>query len=98
MKKVLALLLGLSLSTLVFATTETSSFRTSSNQTIALGDSLTQLISRTGQSPSAMKSIPWQEGALTINAMQYQYNIGEKIYSVTVVHEQVRKIEFRKSI
>lgn len=98
MKKVLALLLGLSLSALVFATTETSSFRTPSNQTVALGDSLTQLISRTGQSPSAIKSTAWQEGAHTINAMQYEYSIGENIYSVTIVHDQVRKIEFRKNI
>lgn len=98
MKKMMALLLGLSLSTLVFAATETSSFRTVSNRTVALGDSLTQLISRTGQSPSSMKSIAWQDGANTINAMQYDYNIGDNVYSVTVVHEQVRKIEFRREI
>lgn len=98
MKKMMALLLGLSLSTLVFAATETSSFRTVSNQTVALGDSLTQLISRTGQSPSSMKSIVWQDGANSINAMQYDYNIGDNVYSVTVVHEQVRKIEFRREI
>lgn len=77
--------------------TETYSFQTSSNQTISVGDSLSQLIERIGQSPDSMKSTPWQEGAKTINAAQYEYTIGENIYSITVVDHQVRKIEYRKN-
>lgn len=81
-----------------FAKTETSSFKTISNQTVTVGDSLNELIDRTGQSPQSMKSTTWQEGQSTMKAMEYEYNIGDNIYSITVVHEKILKIEFRKNI
>ncbi|QIO08187.1 hypothetical protein [Acinetobacter lanii] len=99
MKKIMALILALSCSGIVFASmTETYSFRTATNQTITVGDSLDQLIDRTAQSPQSMKTTAWHEGTNTVNAMQYEYNIGENIYAVTVVNNQVRKIEYRKNI
>ena len=98
MKSIAILLVAGLLSISAFAKTETSSFKTSSNQTVTVGDSISQLMSRTGQSPTSMKSTSWQEGPNTVNAMQYEYNIGENIYSITVVGEQIRKIEYRKNI
>ena len=52
-------------------------------------------MSRTGQSPSAMRSTPWLDGSNTVYAMQYDYNIGDNVYTVTVVKEQIRKIEMK---
>ena len=86
MKKLIALIFILSFSTFSVASmTETSSFRTSSNQTVALGDSLNQLIDRTGQSPNSIKTTTWQEGTSTINAIEYHYNIGENLYVLTMM-------------
>lgn len=95
MKSVIVLLIAGLISFSTFASVETSSFRTVSNQTVALGDSLTQLMSRTGQSPTAMRTTPWQEGSTQVNAMQYDYSIGDNIYTVTVVKQQIRKIEMK---
>lgn len=95
MKSILIFLIAGLFSFLTFASVEMSSFKTASNQTVALGDSLTQLMSRTGQSPTAMRTTPWQEGSNQVNAMQYDYNIGDNIYTVTVVKEQIRKIEMK---
>lgn len=98
MKSLMIFVLTALISISAFAKIETSSFKTASNQTVMIGDSLAQLISRTGQSPSAMKSVPWQSNGNTIYAMQYDYQIGDNIYSVTVVQEQIRKIEMRPNI
>ena len=95
MKSILILLVAGLFSFSTFAKIETSSFKTTSNQTVALGDSLAQLMSRTGQSPSAMRSTPWLDGSNTVYAMQYDYNIGDNVYTVTVVKEQIRKIEMK---
>lgn len=94
--KSLVILLVVSLISLnSFAKVETSSFKTKSRQTVAVGDSLVELMSRTGQSPTAMRSTPWQDGSNTVYAMQYDYNIGDNVYTVTVVKEQIRKIEMK---
>lgn len=85
------------ISNISFATTETSSFRTSAGQQVVIGDSLNQLISKTGQSPLAIKSTIWTHSDQKLNAMTYNYEIGQMIYSVTVVQEQVLKIEWHQN-
>lgn len=57
-----------------------------------------QLISKTAQSPSAMKSTTWVHADQKLSAMTYDYEIGQMVYSVTVVHEQVRKIEWQQKV
>lgn len=82
-----------------FAKTEISSFKTATNQTVMLGNSLTQLISRTGQSPSAIKTVAWQNNhGDTVQALQYDYNIGTSIYTITVFEEKIYKIQRRSNL
>lgn len=99
MKLILGFFIACSISFATYAQIiETSSFKTPSNQTVAVGDSLEELMSRTGQSPVSIKTSPYINNGSSINAMQYEYSIGDFIYSVTVVNEQVRKIEKRPNI
>lgn len=97
-KAILPAVLLWTLSTFSFAATETYSFKTATNQTVTIGDSIHQLMDRTGQSPSSMKSTSWQEGDQTHQALEYHYHIGENVYAVTVVNNLVRKIEYKKDI
>lgn len=98
MKRLISIVFALFFSNLCLAATETVSFNTATNQTVKLGDHISQLVERTAQSPDSIKSTTWQDGANTTFAMQYKYRIGEYIYWITVVNEQVRKIEYQKSI
>ncbi len=93
MKKIFCLITLLFVSHLSFAANEISSFRTSTGQQVIVGDSLNQLISKTAQSPSMMKSTTWLHTDQKLSAMIYDYEIDQTIYSVTVVQDQVRKIE-----
>lgn len=98
MKSLFILLMISVVSISAFANVEISSFKTASNQIVMIGNSLTQLISRTGQSPSSIKTVPWQNKGNTILVLQYDYNIGENIYTVTVHEELIRKIEIRSNL
>lgn len=101
-KKLLWMMTLLSIHTLSFAnllgfaTIETSSFLTSTGQQVVVGDSLNQLMSKTAQSPSAIKTGTWTHVDQKLNAMIYEYDIGQRLYSVTVVHEQVLKIKWQE--
>ena len=92
MKRLIPLICALSLSTFCFAT-ETSSFKTATGQTIKIGDSLNDLISKIAQSPDSLKTIELKEGDQEVTAVSYDYSIGQTVYTVTVVKEKILKIE-----
>ena len=95
MKRLIPFLCALSLSNFCFAT-ETSSFKTATGQTLKIGDSLNDLISKTAQSPDSLKTTELQYGDELVTAIRYDYSIGQTVYTVTVVKEKILKIEINE--
>lgn len=94
MKKLFGVFLICTFSSFSFAN-ETSSFKTATGQTITVGDSLNDLIAKTAQSPTGLKTTEWAEGNGSVAALSYEYIIGQTIYTVTVVRDKILKIEWR---
>lgn len=94
MKKLIGVIFALTLSSMCFAV-ETGSFKTGTGQLVKIGDSLSELIERTAQSPNAVKTIEWKDGDQVVPAMSYDYEVNQMIYTVTVVHDKVLKIEWQ---
>ncbi|OTG65597.1 hypothetical protein [Acinetobacter silvestris] len=94
MKSILIFFLSLTCSSLLFAANETDTLRTANGQLVTIGDSYTKLIDRMDQSPLSMSSYEWKEGKNSYTAMDYIYQIENTIYTVTVVNNQVKKIEW----
>ncbi|NHB57605.1 hypothetical protein [Acinetobacter shaoyimingii] len=93
MNKLIALIFALSLSTLSYAI-ETTSFKTGTGQTLAIGDSLNDLIKRIAQSPDALRTVTLNHGGKERSAIIYDYSIGQVIYTITVLDERIIKIEW----
>ncbi|AXY57521.1 hypothetical protein CDG60_13710 [Acinetobacter chinensis] len=93
MKYILSLALSLCVSTAVFAATESSSVRTPTGQLVSVGDTLTEMEERMGQSPESMNTYELKEKDHSHIASAYVYEIDNSIYTLTVVNNQVKKIE-----
>lgn len=94
MKCILALMLSLSLSSIAIAANQTTTLRTPTGQLVSVGDSYTELVTRMDQSPLSMNSYEWKQGKNRYMAMDYLYQIENTVYTVTVVNNQVKKIEW----
>lgn len=94
MIRIFALTLSLFISNAVFAGTSATSVRTSSGQIVALGDSISEMMSRVNQSPVSMNSYETKEGDLTVTASDYTYEIENILYTFTIINNQVRKIQW----
>lgn len=94
MNRILALILSLFISSFAFAATSTSAVRTSSGQIVNVGDTVSEMMMRIAQSPVSMNSYEVKEGDLTVTASDYTYDIDNVLYTLTVINNQVRKIEW----
>lgn len=94
MNRILALILSLFISSFAFAATSTSAVRTSSGQIVNVGDTASEMMMRIAQSPVSMNSYEVKEGDLTVTASDYTYDIDNVLYTLTVINNQVRKIEW----
>lgn len=99
MIRIFALSLFLLTSNAVFAGTSASSARTSSGQIIAVGDSISDMMSRINQSPLSMNTYETKDGEKTVTVSDYTYEIDNISYTFTIINNQVKKIEWtRKDI
>lgn len=73
---------------------ETSSIRTPEGQTLSLGDSFTDMQTRLHLSPSSMVSREFKENKKDYLAMDYTYEVENMLYTITIVNDQVKKIEW----
>lgn len=94
MKSILIFFLAFTCSGLLFAANPTDTLRTSNGQLVTIGNSYTELVKRIDQSPISMHSYIWKEGKKSSTAMDYLYQIENTLYTVTVVNNKVRKIEW----
>ena len=94
MNRILALVISLFISSFAIAGTSASAVRTSSGQMVNVGDSVSEMMLRVGQSPVSMNSYEMKEGDLTVTASDYTYDIDNVLYTFTVINNQVRKIEW----
>ena len=94
MNRILALILSLFISSFAFAATSTSAVRTSSGQIVNVGDTVSEMMMRIAQSPVSMNSYEVKENDLTVTASDYTYDIDNVLYTLTVINNQVRKIEW----
>lgn len=76
------------------AANETSSIRTPAGQIISLGDSFTDMENRMKLSPTSMITHEIIEGKNSALAMDYRYEIENMIYTITIINDQVKKIEW----
>ncbi len=94
MKSILIFFLAFTCSGLLFAANPTDTLRTSNGQLVTIGNSYTELVKRIDQSPISMHSYIWKEGKKSYTAMDYLYQIENTLYTVTVVNNKVKKIEW----
>lgn len=97
MKSLLFLVFSVIISSSAFAGTSTTAVRTSSGQLVSVGDSLTEMSTRIGQSPISMNTYErkeGKEGKTTVTVSNYIYEIENVTYTFTVVNNQIRKIEW----
>lgn len=94
MQKIILFICAFSLSSLSFAT-ETSSFKTGTGQTLTIGDSLKDLVKRIAQSPDALRTVTLNREGKNLTAITYDYSIGQVLYTITVLNEQIIKIEWQ---
>lgn len=73
---------------------QVSSLATSSGMVLHIGDSYQELATYMGQSPNAMSSSTVIENQKNYIAMHYIYEIEGKRYTITVVNDRVRQIEW----
>ncbi|OTG63003.1 hypothetical protein B9T29_04760 [Acinetobacter sp. ANC 3903] len=76
------------------AANETSSIRTPAGQSIILGDSYADMQSRMHLSPSSMITREFKEGKNRYLAMHYTYEVENMLYTITIVNDRVKKIEW----
>ena len=76
------------------AANETSSIRTSAGQSLSLGDSYADMQSRMHLSPSSMDTHEIKEGKNLYLAMDYTYEVENMLYTITIVNDRVKKIEW----
>lgn len=76
------------------AASETSSIRTPEGQTLSLGDSFADMQNRLHLSPSSMITHELQEGKKHYLAMDYTYEVENMLYTITIVNDRVKKIEW----
>ena len=76
------------------ATQQVSSLPTSSGVVLHIGDHYQELATHMGQSPNAMSSSTIIENQKNYTAMHYIYEIEGKRYTITVVNDRVRQIEW----
>ncbi|MFW1748918.1 hypothetical protein ACG9XW_22370 [Acinetobacter guillouiae] len=94
MKSLLFLVFSLIISSSAFAGISTTAVRTSSGQLVSVGDSLTEMSTRIGQSPISMNTYERKEGKTTVTVSNYIYEIENVTYTFTVVNNQIREIEW----
>ncbi|WP_296281096.1 hypothetical protein [uncultured Acinetobacter sp.] len=94
MNRILALVISLFISSFAIAGTSTSAVRTSSGQIVNVGDTVSEMMMRIAQSPVSMNSYEVKENDLTVTASDYTYDIDNVLYTLTVINNQVRKIEW----
>ncbi|WP_425915589.1 hypothetical protein [Acinetobacter sp. TSRC1-2] len=76
------------------AANETFSINTPEGQLISLGDTFTDMQSRLKLSPNSMITRELKEGENRYLAMEYKYEIENMMYTITIVHDRVKKIEW----
>ncbi len=76
------------------AANETSSIRTPAGQSITLGDSYTDMQNRMDLSPSSMITHELKEDKNRYLAMDYTYEVENMLYTITIVNDRVKKIEW----
>lgn len=84
----------LSITTFTHAANETSSIRTPEGQSLSLGDSFTDMQTRLHLSPSSIVSHELKEDKNLHLAMDYTYEIENMLYTITIVNNRVKKIEW----
>lgn len=94
MNRILALVISLFISSFAIAGTSTSAVRTSSGQIVNVGDTVSEMMMRITQSPVSMNSYEVKENDLTVTASDYTYDIDNVLYTLTIINNQVRKIEW----
>lgn len=94
MNRILALVISLFISSFAIAGTSTSAVRTSSGQIVNVGDTVSEMMMRIAQSPVSMNSYEVKENDLTVTASDYTYDIDNVLYTLTIINNQVRKIEW----
>lgn len=97
MKSILTFFIAMTISSVLFAATETSSMRTSSGQLVSIGDSLSDMVIRLNQSPKSMNSYEVKDGNLTKTVVDYVYEIAGVTYTFTIINNQIRKIVWSKN-
>ena len=93
LKQSLALILLTAMS-FAHAANQTSSIRTPEGQFISLGDSFTDMQNRLKLSPNSMITREFKEGKNLDLAMDYKYEIENMMYTITIVNDHVKKIEW----
>lgn len=76
------------------AANETSSIHTPSGQSISLGDSYSDMQNRMSLSPNSMSTHEIKEGKNHYLAMDYTYTVENMLYTITIVNDRVKKIEW----
>ena len=71
-----------------------NSLRTSSGVVLYVGDSYQKLVMHMEQSPNAMSSSTVIENQKNYTAMHYIYELEGKRYTITVVNDRIRQIEW----
>ena len=93
LKQSLALILLTAMS-FAHAANQTSSIRTPEGQLISLGDSFTDMQNRLKLSPNSMITREFKDGENLDLAMDYKYEIENMMYTITIVNDHVKKIEW----
>ncbi|WP_445660917.1 hypothetical protein [Acinetobacter sp. F16] len=78
----------------VHAANETSSIQTPEGQLISLGDTFTDMQNRLNLSPNSMNTREFKEGGNVYLAMDYKYEIENMMYTITIVNNYVKRIEW----
>lgn len=96
MKQLMTCIFLISMSCATWATTAntTSSIRTLEGQVLNVGDTFADMEARMKQSPLSVNSTIWQDGKKNVHALNYIYDMGDTIYTITVVKDQVRSIQW----
>lgn len=76
------------------AANQTSSIRTSEGQFISLGDSFKEMQNRLNLSPNSMITREFKDGENVDLAIDYKYKIENMMYTITIVNDHVKKIEW----
>lgn len=92
MKFWVVLILACTMSGMSFADTPTNSFKTSTGQTITIGDQVQDMQKKIDLSPVSMVSTPMNNVPNSPLATVYVYDIVNYRYTITTVNNQIQKI------